>query len=40
MLIERSMFDTSVGFNHEGNIISRLDNIRFTLDEKVIPFAN
>jgi hypothetical protein len=40
MLIDRSLFDSSGGFNHEGNIISRLDNIKFTIDEKILPFAN
>jgi hypothetical protein len=33
---DRTNFDTNVGFNHEGNIISRADHIRFTLDEKII----
>jgi len=33
-------FDTTVGFNHEGNIFSRADHIRFTLVVKIIPFPN
>jgi hypothetical protein len=37
---ERAEFDTDIGFNHQGNLISRASNIKFTLDEKIIPFAN
>jgi len=37
--IGRVQFDTGAGFNHEGNLQSRADNIKFTLDEKIIPFA-
>ena len=38
-LVGRVSFDTSVPFNHEGNLISRSSNMKFTLDVKVIPFA-
>jgi len=37
---ERAEFDTDIGFNHQGNLISRASNIKFTIDEKIIPFAN
>ena len=37
--VERARFDTGVGFNHQGDLISRASNIKFTLDEKIIPFA-
>ena len=37
-LLRRTQFDVSSGFNHEGNLTSRADNIRFTLQEKILPF--
>ncbi len=37
--VERARFDTSVGFNHEGNLLSRADHIEFLLDEFIIPVA-
>jgi hypothetical protein len=37
-LTDRARFDTSVGFNHEGNLLSRADHIRFLLDEFIVPF--
>jgi hypothetical protein len=37
---ERAMFDLSVGFNHEGNLLSRASNVKFTIDEKIIPYTN
>jgi len=36
---ERIQFDTSVEFNHEGNLLSRADHISFLLEEFIIPFA-
>ena len=38
MQTDRISFDTSVGFNHEGNLLSRADHIRFLLDEFIVPF--
>ncbi len=39
-LTERAQFDTtSADINHEGNLLSRAENIKFTLIEKIIPFA-
>ena len=38
-LTDRARFDTSVGFNHEGNLLSRADHIKFLLDEFIVPFA-
>jgi hypothetical protein len=35
---ERAKFDTEIGFNHQGNLISRASSIKFTLDEKIIFF--
>lgn len=34
--VENSNFDTSDGYNHEGNIITRADNLRFYTDKYVI----
>ena len=39
MQTERIPFDTSLGFNHEGNLLSRADHIRFLLEEFIVPFA-
>jgi len=39
-LTERAQFDSSGGFNHEGNLLSRANNIKFTIDEKITPFDN
>ena len=38
-LTDRARFDTSVGFNHEGNLLSRADHIKFLLDEFIRPLA-
>lgn len=38
-LVNSVSFDTSIPFNHEGNLISRSSNMQFTVDVKVIPFA-
>jgi hypothetical protein len=38
-LTERTPFNERVGNNHEGNLLSRADNIRFLLDEFVLPVA-
>jgi len=37
---ERADFDIDIGFNHQGNLISRASNIKFTIDEKIVPFVN
>jgi hypothetical protein len=39
-IVDRAQFDTSAGFNHEGNLESRAENIKFIIDEKIIPFEN
>jgi len=39
-LLERTNFDTSSGFNHFGDLRMRVGNILFTLEVKVIPFAD
>lgn len=36
----RAQFDTSVGFNHGGELLTRGENIKFILDEKIIPFEH
>jgi hypothetical protein len=36
--VERAQFQTNTGFNHEGNLLSRADNIRFLLEEFILPF--
>jgi len=36
---DRARFDTGVGFNHEGNLLSRADHIKFLLDEFIVPLA-
>jgi len=38
-LVNGVSFDTSIPFNHEGNLLSRSSNMQFTVDVKVIPFA-
>ena len=38
-LTERSRFKLNEEINNEGNLLSRGDNIRFLLDEYVVPFA-
>jgi hypothetical protein len=37
--VDKAVFDTSVPFNHEGNLIMRAGNIKFILEVKVIPFT-
>ena len=38
--VDKAVFDTSVPFNHEGNMIMRAGNIKFILEVKVIPFTS
>jgi hypothetical protein len=37
--VDAAEFDTTIPFNHEGNLIMRGGNIRFILDVKIIPFV-
>lgn len=37
--VDKAFFDTTVPFNHEGNLIMRAGNIKFILEVKVIPFT-
>jgi hypothetical protein len=37
--VDKVIFDTSVPFNHEGELIMRAGNIKFILEVKVIPFV-
>ena len=38
-IANRASFDLDE-INHQGNIISRAENIKFTINEKIIPFVN
>lgn len=38
-IAERASFDVD-DINHQGNIISRAENIKFTINEKIIPIVN
>jgi hypothetical protein len=37
--IDKAIFDTTVPFNHEGELIMRAGNIKFILEVKVLPFV-
>jgi hypothetical protein len=37
--VDKAAFDTTLPFNHEGNLIMRAGNIKFILEVKVIPFT-
>ena len=37
--VDAAEFDTTIPFNHEGDLIMRGGNIRFILDVKIVPFS-